>query len=161
MTASDRALIAEARKHDEAMTDGPWYGRSRFVSRVPDNTGMGATMHTNHVANAANAEDARGIAWLRTNIGALIAGYELALDENAELHETQDRLVARIAATDSPADIDETLAAYADVRDTVTTLRAEVERMRAALVKIHDDAVYDNNHERYLDIAGIFDGRKP
>jgi len=81
MTTDPRTLIAEGRKHDEAMTPKPWYGRSRFVSRVPDNTGMGATLHTNHIANTADQEDARGIAWLRTNLASLLEGYASAMDE--------------------------------------------------------------------------------
>src|SRR5690349_10739352 len=71
--------------------------------------------------------------WLRTNLATLLTGYSSALDEvghwrearrvaleggdilKAEivaLRKTQDRLVARIAATDSPADIADTLAGY-------------------------------------------------
>jgi len=51
MTATERALIAEAKRHDEAMTQPPWHDRVRLISRVPNNTGMGASLHTNHIAN--------------------------------------------------------------------------------------------------------------
>lgn len=76
-----RALIADGRKHDEAMTPVPWYGRSRFVSRVPDSSGVGGTLHTNHVANVADRENAAGIAWMRTNLARLLDGYSEALEE--------------------------------------------------------------------------------
>lgn len=83
-TAEARALIAAGRAHDEAMTEAPWYGRSRFrfVSRVPNSSGgMGGELQTNRIANTAEGPDADGIAWLRTNLRALLDGYAAALDE--------------------------------------------------------------------------------
>lgn len=34
-----------------------WFDRGRHISLVPDNTGMGATLHTNHIANFAEKAD--------------------------------------------------------------------------------------------------------
>lgn len=33
-----------------------WYPRNRFISLVPDNSGMGATLPTNHIANFVDKE---------------------------------------------------------------------------------------------------------
>lgn len=62
-TKRARELIAEGRKHDEAMTDAPW---SRGDRRIYPTSG---------------SNDSAGIAWMRTNLRALLDGYAAALDE--------------------------------------------------------------------------------
>lgn len=57
----------------ERMTTEPWYPRGRLLSRVPDNTGMGATLHGNHIATVAEPDDATGTAALRNHTPAWIA----------------------------------------------------------------------------------------
>jgi hypothetical protein len=74
-------LLAEGRKHDEAMTPGPWFGRHRLVSTVPDSRGMGGTLHTNHIANTADPEEAAGVAWMRTNLCTLLDELDRLRDE--------------------------------------------------------------------------------
>jgi hypothetical protein len=54
------------------MTPGPWFGRTRFVSRVPDSSGLGGTLPANRIANTADREDAAGVAWMRTNLRVLL-----------------------------------------------------------------------------------------
>lgn len=81
-----RALIAAGRKHDEAMTSGPWCGSSGFV-RMPngDYSWCQESDEQDGLVNAA------GIAWMRTNLRALLDGYVAALAE-------VDRLAAALAA---------------------------------------------------------------
>lgn len=69
MIANPPALLEEARRHDEAMTDGPWRSDVGCVD-LPDGRYIRCC-----------STDATGIAWLRTNLGELIAGYTAALDE--------------------------------------------------------------------------------
>jgi chromosome segregation ATPase len=52
--------------------------------------------------------------------------------ENADLLKTQDRLVARIAATDSPADIEATLATLEAARSRIECLETELAGARKA-----------------------------
>lgn len=92
-----RTLIEDGRKHDEAMTPGPLYARSQLVSRRPDNTGMGGTLHTNHVANFRERDDAAAFAWLRTNLRALLDGYSQALEENERLRPQVADLESELA----------------------------------------------------------------
>jgi len=49
-----------------------WYARGRHLSLVPDNTGMGGALHTNHIANFADADDCAAIAALANHADALI-----------------------------------------------------------------------------------------
>lgn len=96
------ALLDEARRHDAAMTEGPWYERGRFVSLTPVNTGMGATLHTNHIANLVEQDDAAGIAWLRTNLRALLDAHEQALGEVDRLRAGLTELRDAVTAADLP-----------------------------------------------------------
>jgi hypothetical protein len=90
----------------EKMTPLPLYARGRFLSRVPNNTGMGATVCTNHVANFAETDDAQGVAailailpelmelWVRAEEYAL--GYPGAtqgeLDASCDVRAAVERL---------------------------------------------------------------------
>lgn len=73
-------------------------------------------------------------------MAALLDGYEQALaeidrlrSENAALHVTQDRLVARIAATEAPKDIEETLASLEVARAKIATMETEIDRLRTGI----------------------------
>ncbi len=68
-----RALLAGA-------TPGPWYARGRFLSRVPDNSGMGETLHTNHIGTTAEREDAALIAAIHEALPTLLDLADAALD---------------------------------------------------------------------------------
>jgi hypothetical protein len=122
----DRELIAEGKKHDEAMTEGPrgYDGeRGRVYGPGPNqflHKDVCEMIVGNHNRNAA------GIAWLGTHCRELLTGYDRALDEVERLTITQDRLVARIAATDAPADIEATLATLDGARDRIAALQAEI-----------------------------------
>lgn len=52
------AEIAALREKLEKATPGPWFARGRFLSRVPDSTGMGGTLETNHVGICDPADTA-------------------------------------------------------------------------------------------------------
>lgn len=66
MTIPD--LIAEARKHDAAMTYAPWSEMTIAIGAVLD--------------QRANRE---GVAWMRNNLGTLVAEVERLRAENAEM----------------------------------------------------------------------------
>jgi len=77
VTAEARALIAEGKHHDEAMQ---WAQIFSVVIQVQ-----------------GDGDDATGIAWLRTNLAALLTGYAVALDalDAAEARlETKDAVIA-------------------------------------------------------------------
>ncbi len=57
----DRPSIAALQDMLARTTTRVWYPRGRFISLVPDNTGMGATLPTNHIANFADPDDASGV----------------------------------------------------------------------------------------------------
>ena len=60
-----RALVAAA-------TEGPWFARGRHLSLVPDSSGMGATLHTNHIGVMAGQDDAFFVAASRTVVPELL-----------------------------------------------------------------------------------------
>jgi hypothetical protein len=67
----------------------------------------------------------------RSECAKATAEVERVRVENAALLKTQDRLVARIAATDAPSDIEETLRCLEAARTKVATLEAKIEELRA------------------------------
>ena len=79
-----RALVAAA-------TPGPWFARSRHLSLVPDSSGVGGTMHTNHIGVMAEQDVAAFIAAARTAVPELldrVEALEAALREALEIaHE--------------------------------------------------------------------------
>lgn len=56
-----------------------WYPRNRFISLVPDNSGMGATLPTNHVANFVDKETCELAAEAVNALPALLAIAEAAM----------------------------------------------------------------------------------
>lgn len=80
------------------MTRGPWYPRGRFVSLVPNSTGQGVTMHTNHVATFVERADTDAVAALRNHATALcdLADAVRAMLEAAEV--STDMLYLSMAA---------------------------------------------------------------
>lgn len=83
-----RKLIEEGRKHDERMTNGPWI--EEFFYRdgddliKPHRWRIFLVGHDNPRTNSRdcdwNKHDAAGIAWMRTNLRAILDGYAMALD---------------------------------------------------------------------------------
>lgn len=57
----------------ERATRPEWFARGRHLSLVADNSGMGATLHTNHIGNFAEPDDATFIATARTALPEAIA----------------------------------------------------------------------------------------
>jgi len=89
----------ELRALADAATPGPWFARGRHLSRVPNDSGMGATLHTNHIGVMAEREDAAFIAAARTLEPLLAAGVldltrqlAEALAGNERLRETYKRV---------------------------------------------------------------------
>lgn len=186
MTKEARALIAEGRKHDEAMTDAPWsdwpgmQGLPGFPRILGDMKLAGREEIAKIGSWTRQRENAAGIAWLRTNLASLLTGYASALDEVERLRAEASK---EAAATHELAEEHEkqgmdlafhrgghiaSLAELATAHTSIGELKLVIEqqdrdmaRVRAALVKVHDDAVYDNNHERYLEIADILDQGAP
>jgi chromosome segregation ATPase len=157
MTTDPRALIAQGRKHDEAMhREEPACGchDRNFVEafEIHPDVGCPARQHRYAVLGAE--------VWCDAHHRELLDGYERALNEvdiltkerdlckrmlgdaapefarlqaeNAALIATQERLVARIAATDSPADIEATLATLEAARIEINRLTADRDHWREA-----------------------------
>ena len=85
-----RALVAAA-------TPGPWFARSRHLSLVPDSSGVGGTMHTNHIGVMAEQDVAAFIAAARTAVPELLDRVEALEAENEKLKhaEIMSRLRSR------------------------------------------------------------------
>ncbi len=66
---------------DREATPEPWYARNRFISRVPDNSGVGATLPTNHISNVVDRADAQLIAAYRTAVPKLVAEIRRSREE--------------------------------------------------------------------------------
>ena len=64
--------LTALRKACELATPGKWFARNRFLSLVANNSGMGATLHTNHIGVMAEREDAAFIAAARSAVPALL-----------------------------------------------------------------------------------------
>jgi len=79
----------ELRALADLATPAPWFARGRHLSRVPNDSGMGATLHTNHIGIVSEADDAAFTAAARSAVPAL-------LDRVAEL-EAGLREAIRIA----------------------------------------------------------------
>lgn len=106
----------ELRRIVGAMTERPWFARSRFLSRVRDSSGVGGTLPTNHIGNLAERDDAVAIAALANHADALVAlveaveGYARVVDPEgfstrleAELHGAlEDALAAVHAIKETP-----------------------------------------------------------
>ena len=89
-----------------------WFARGRFISLVPDNSGMGATLHTNHIANFADRDDAEFVAAARSAVPALLAEVErlanlvqvssddinAVVDENDRMQRAFSEAVAKLKA---------------------------------------------------------------
>jgi hypothetical protein len=85
-----RSLVAK-------MTLAPWYAHTRAISLVPDNTGQGATLHTNHVGNFVDRDDAVAVTALRNHATAILDALDLAgrlVDGNQPLSEQHAMRVA-------------------------------------------------------------------
>lgn len=87
-----RTLIEEGRKHDEAMTTGPWRHRGPVVE-IDDDHELNLCIAETH----GHRKDAAGIAWLRTNLRALLDGYSQALEENERLRQQVADLESELA----------------------------------------------------------------
>lgn len=73
-------LVAEGRRHDEAMSPGPWIGGADSVG-ITDPHGRYRVIA--EIADADRREpNAAGIAWLRTNLPQLLGAIEQWLAES-------------------------------------------------------------------------------
>jgi hypothetical protein len=83
MPSNPRVLIAEGLKHDAKMTGAPW--EATGPDNGPDDMDCIVDSHDHLVADTSESRepiaDALGIAWMRTNLRAILDGYAAALDE--------------------------------------------------------------------------------
>lgn len=174
MTTNPRALIAEARRHDEAMTSGPWseccHGQPethpcRLIWGAIDGEMIGSlVLHDGRPPKA----DVAGIAWLRSNLSALLEGYTSALDEIERLNAQPVRLFDHLAAERMADEIavlvqrkfidsrSPAADALLDYRDPPQTERSErivdMERdLVAALTSIGEQALVIEQQDRDLE----------
>lgn len=75
MTTDHRALIADGRAHDEAMTPAPWEEGMAGAIAVVHFDGD----DVRHVATAGSHSNREGIAWLRSNLSVLLDLAELGI----------------------------------------------------------------------------------
>ena len=64
--------LTALRKACELATPGKWFARNRFLSLVANNSGMGATLPTNHLGVLREADDAAFVAMARTAMPELL-----------------------------------------------------------------------------------------
>lgn len=127
-----RDLLDEARRHDAAMTEGPWeWVKQRCVGppRTVDH-GLGPEddraliIETDSGYYPPGQADRDGIAWLRTNLRGLLDAHEQALCE-------VDALKSELEASECGHD------SYAHLAARQNT---ELLRLRAAITALHTDA---------------------
>lgn len=99
MTSAELRRIVEARSWPKT-----WFARGQHLSRRPDNTGMGGSLHTNHIGVMADRDDATAVATLANHADALVALVEAVerwargLPEDGATLEVDDQLAAALAA---------------------------------------------------------------
>lgn len=119
-----RALVAEGRQHDGAMTRAPWTTPigTRFlgaVSAIIDGlerqvaaaAGQAPQFDDAPDVGAALAANAAGIAWMRTSLAALLTGYADALDEIERLRSALNYMHDKVDGYDSTKDLADEIAA--------------------------------------------------
>lgn len=122
MTKEARAMIAEGRKHDEAMTDAPWeWDHDCCVGPATSvDYGMGPEIHRETIIETDGGHygpegpDRAGITWLRTNLASLLEGYASALDEIE--HWREARRIAIEGGEILKAELDDLRNRVADVQ---------------------------------------------
>lgn len=85
-----RVIIAEGRKHDAEMTTAPWIDDPGSECLYSEHDG---TIELARMSRDSLVSDPTGIAWIRNNLGALLDGYEDALDELAAIGAERKRLM--------------------------------------------------------------------
>jgi hypothetical protein len=136
--SNPRALLTEGRKHDEAMTEGPWRnGADPSHFDAPEVTD--ARTFAYYVTAPA---DAAGIAWMRTKLSELLAGYAAAMDEIEAINAVRDEVLGGLPGRPkSPTEfvrwlvgsVEAVGANVAGLRDQRDALESEVERLRVGL----------------------------
>ncbi len=88
------SILEHLRSLESRATPLPIYARNRHLSRVRDNTGMGATLPTNHIGVMAEREDAELFVAMRNALPALLRLAEVSLkvrDGRYSIKTTLDR----------------------------------------------------------------------
>jgi len=138
MTPAQILQILELRALADAATPGPWFARGRHLSRVPNDSGMGATLHTNHIGVMAEREDAAFIAAARTREPLLAAGVLDLTRQLAEANRELERwrhgvtIEGDYVCPDSLA-LSEALRVNVDLTRQLAEARAGNERLQLAL----------------------------
>jgi hypothetical protein len=128
MTTDARALIAEGRKHDEAMS--PEMCHSRFSTAPHFRIWAGR--------NDLTERDVRGLHWLRSNLAALLTGYASALDEVERLGRDLQHAIAENFAFNIKVstEINENRTSIGELKLALEQQDREVERMRTGLTEL-------------------------
>jgi hypothetical protein len=140
-TTDARALIAEARKHDEAMTEAPWEwdDKDDAFRHIDELVAFGEPISEGNHGIVIDQADARGIAWLRTNLRALLDGYAEALEEAAGITRAHAHICKELDEREQQR---EDSARWLDERvRRIAELTAEVERLRLANSSLAPGAV--------------------
>ena len=77
--------LLELRALADLATPAPWFARGRHLSRVPNDSGMGATLHTSHIGVLHEADDAAFAAMARTAVPELLDRVEALEAEVARM----------------------------------------------------------------------------
>lgn len=125
MTTDPRTLIADGRRHDEAMDE--------IVTDVGHRSDSAVWF-----MRASRPDNAIGIAWLRTNLRAMLDGFSKALDEVENLRKDGERMACE-------------LAELRRLRDGVRALHVDAERW---LTEPDDRANLRAAEHRLYDLCG-------
>lgn len=144
-------------KMKELATPGPWYVRGRMLSRVPDSTGMGGTLHTNHIANFASREDCEYVHAVLASHDALAKRVEELGASLAAEHADRTAVLRKIASHVFGADpidaaeIVEQLVTAKRSREELWHRVLDAERERDALrARVEELAEADQDDARYI-----------
>ncbi len=143
MTADARALIAEGKRHDEALAS---HGQER--EWIADRGSVVVKRHPRAEFHC-NPTNAAGIAWLRTNLAALLEGYSAALDEVYAIAGTAEERLAEVAKL---------LTELGDLKLVIEQQDREMERMRAAVTALRDNLLTDPRDCCSDDLTAILKG---
>jgi len=145
MTATERALIAEAKRHDEAIRRKP--GDCDKPGCIPSAHTEACTYQRDRVAKF------HGERWAVRTLAALIDGYSRALDEVEYQRETI--VVQRCAMHDQldseAADNERLRTELGELKLVLEQQDRDMERLRAALRELRFDVVRDLDCCNYVD----------
>lgn len=162
-----RELIAGARERDAVMTAAPWEiwtsnSFHRITSRDQQDGGvLSGAVHPRDghpdLYGRNRDVDLEGIAWIRNNLPALIAGYERTLDECERLTSARD--LACAAVSTEVETLRHRAAGSNDLREAGLRLADELVRFHTALAALRDKIIDHGDAGFYDDDIAAILGR--